>query len=87
LVHYSTGTGTFPAAENVTTAVLNGDSDAGTHIIDGLTAVIGPEGTAQHVFGKNAKGELVHYYWNAQAGWVAEDLTNYPYTGRAYTFN
>lgn len=74
-------------AENVTRLVLNDDSDSGTlHIVDGLTSDIGPDGVS-HVFGKNANRELVHYYSNGQGGWTAQDLTNYPYTGRAYTFN
>jgi hypothetical protein len=57
------------------------------NIVDGLTAVIRPDGASQHVFGKNVHGELVHYYWSAQGGWTAEDLTSYPNIGRAYTFN
>jgi hypothetical protein len=40
----------------------------------------------QHVFARNAAGELVHYYWSPQPGWAAENLTRYPNIGAAYQF-
>ena len=41
---------------------------------------------AQHVFGRNAAGELIHYYWAPQPGWAAENLTRYGAIGAAYQF-
>jgi hypothetical protein len=38
----------------------------------------------QHAFGRNADGELVHYYWSPQPGWVAENLTQYGNIGAAF---
>ena len=35
----------------------------------------------QHVFGRNNFGELIHYYWWAQQGWAAENLTQYSNIG------
>ena len=29
----------------------------------------------EHVFGRNAAGELIHYYWIPQTSWAAENLT------------
>ena len=31
--------------------------------------------TAQNAFGRNADGELVHYYWSPEPSWQAENLT------------
>jgi hypothetical protein len=39
---------------------------------------------AQHVFARNANGELIHYYWSPELGWAAENLTQYQRTGAAY---
>jgi hypothetical protein len=91
LIHYWMSLGKpyddFPPsyADNVTAGWPHVGSTF--NIVDGLTTVIGPDGDSHHVFGKNANGELVHYYRNASGVWRAEDLTYYPYTGPAYTFN
>jgi hypothetical protein len=37
-----------------------------------------------HVFGRNAAGELIHYYWSPQPGWAAENLTQRPTIGAAF---
>jgi hypothetical protein len=74
----------FSYVENVTAGWPHVGSTF--NIVDGLTAVLGPDGNSQHVFGKNANGELIHYY--LQGGrWTAEDLTLYQYAGPAYIFN
>jgi hypothetical protein len=39
---------------------------------------------SQHAFGRNAPGELIHYYWSSQPGWAAENLTDYPNIGPAF---
>jgi hypothetical protein len=39
----------------------------------------------QHAFARNANGELIHYYWSAQQGWQAENLTTgYANIGNRY---
>jgi hypothetical protein len=38
----------------------------------------------QHVFGQNAAGDLIHYYWSPAPGWQAENLTSYPNIGAAF---
>ena len=38
----------------------------------------------QHAFGRNAAGELIHYYWSPQPGWAAENLTHYGNIGAAF---
>jgi hypothetical protein len=40
----------------------------------------------QHAFGRNAAGELIHYYWAPELGWSAENLTQYQSIGGAYRF-
>jgi len=48
-----------------------GDPD---HLRSPPRAVSGP-GNSVHVFAPNWSNELVHYYWSAQNGWSAENLT------------
>lgn len=38
----------------------------------------------QHAFARNADGDLIHYYWWAQDGWQAENLTQYQNIGNAH---
>jgi hypothetical protein len=83
LIHYYFNPSGFRYAENVTVGWPHVGSTF--NIVDGLTAVLGPDGNSQHVFGKNANGELIHYY--LQGGrWTAEDLTLYQFAG-PYIFN
>jgi hypothetical protein len=44
---------------------------------------IGARGTLD-VFGRNAVGELIHYYWSRQPGWAVENLTQYANIGAAF---
>src|SRR6516162_5113992 len=38
----------------------------------------------QHVFGRNADGDLIHYYWSPAPSWAAEDLTSRATIGTAF---
>lgn len=38
----------------------------------------------QHAFARNVVGALIHYWWSAQAGWEAEDLTQYANIGNGF---
>jgi hypothetical protein len=39
---------------------------------------------SEHVFGRNAMGELIHYYWSPRPSWAAENLAQRPTIGAAY---
>jgi Repeat of unknown function (DUF346) len=43
-----------------------------------------PDTITQHAFGRNADGDLIHYWWWAQEGWQAENLTQQASSGSAY---
>jgi hypothetical protein len=42
--------------------------------------------TVPHVFGRNAAGELIHYYWSPKPGWAVENLTARANIGTAFQF-
>ena len=40
--------------------------------------------STQHVFGRNAVGDLIHYYWSPAPSWAAENLTTRATIGTAF---
>ena len=85
LIHYWWWAQQGWRAENLTTeypTISTGYRILGDPVVTNLH--IG-EVPTQHAFARNANGELVHYYWSAQQGWQAENLTTgYPSIGDRY---
>jgi hypothetical protein len=83
LIHYWWGDRDSWQAENLTRYPNIGNS----HRI-ALPPVVTAHGSGdtltQHAFALNASGELIHYWWWAQGGWQAENLTRYANIGAAY---
>jgi hypothetical protein len=83
LIHYYWSPQPSWAAENLTQRPTIG---AAYRIASDPAVVNLQEGDlpTQHVFGRNAAGELIHYYWSPQPSWAAENLTRYQTIGAAY---
>lgn len=82
LIHYYWSPGDSWQAENLTEQLLKHlDTNDRTpyRLQHGLKVINGPtyslDAPVQHVFGRNSKGELIHYYWFKQGGWKVENLT------------
>jgi hypothetical protein len=69
------------AAADITQATVEAYCIASDPVVDSFLS--GPTPT-QHVFGRNANGDLIHYYWSSQPGWGAENLTQYQKIGAAF---
>jgi hypothetical protein len=83
LVHYYWSPALDWSVENLTGRASIGASYriAGEPVADALVSGATP---TQHVFGRNATGDLIHYYWLPGPSWAAENLTGRRNMGAAY---
>jgi predicted acylesterase/phospholipase RssA len=83
LIHYYWSPRPSWAAENLTQRATIGNAYriAGAPVAVSFLNGNVPE---EHVFGRNAAGNLIHYYWTPQASWAAENLTQRAATGAAF---
>jgi hypothetical protein len=71
------------AATNLTKSPLIGTAFRIASDPQAITLEVGHVET-RHVFARNGAGDVIHYYWSAQPGWRAENLTSYPNIGTAF---
>jgi hypothetical protein len=86
VIHYYWSPAQGWQAENLTSYSNIG---ANFRITNGLKVINGPTSDSgalvQHLFGRNAVGDLIHYYWISSQGWAAENLTTgYSNIGTAF---
>jgi hypothetical protein len=83
LIHYCWAPQPSWSAENLTQRATIGNAYriAGAPVAVSFVNGNVPE---EHVFGRSAAGDLIHYYWTPQASWAAENLTQRAATGAAF---
>ena len=83
VIHYFWSPSAGWAAENLT-ARSNIGGQFGLLTNPVAIALQSGDTPTEHVFGGNAAGDLIHYYWSAAPSWAAENLTLYGSIGAAF---
>jgi Repeat of unknown function (DUF346) len=89
LVHYYWSNEAGWRAENLTQRPSIGTayritSDPVVNLLEVYDPVTGAHVPTEHVFARNTRGEMIHYYWSPQTSWRAESMTRYQNNGPAY---
>src|SRR5262249_8474988 len=84
LVHYYWISSLRWPAANLTSGYSNIGTAYRIPALPEVITLLSGSTPTQHVFARNALGNLIHYYWSPSPGWQAENLTSRSNIGTAY---